>query len=58
MKEPYALFIGKLAPNKGAGALVEVVERAKLGMALVVVGDGPERGRWLPPQSVRKPTSR
>ena len=44
MKEPYALFIGKLAPNKGAGALVEVVERAKLGMALVVVGDGPERG--------------
>ena len=41
---PYALFIGKLAHNKGVAALVDAVERAKLDMPLVVIGDGPERG--------------
>jgi len=40
---PYALFIGKLALNKGVAALVDVVQRARLGMPLVVIGDGPER---------------
>lgn len=44
---PYALFIGKLAHNKGVGALREVVERAKLTMPLVVIGDGPERATLL-----------
>ena len=47
MKTPYALFIGKLALNKGAGALVEVVERARLGMPLIAIGDGPERGELI-----------
>ena len=40
---PYALFVGKLAKNKGAHLLVDVAERARLQMPLVVVGDGPER---------------
>jgi glycosyltransferase involved in cell wall biosynthesis len=42
--EPYALFVGKLAKNKGAHMLVEAVRRARLDMPLVIVGDGPERG--------------
>jgi glycosyltransferase involved in cell wall biosynthesis len=39
----YALFAGKLAKNKGAHLLVDIVERARLDMPLVLVGDGPER---------------
>ncbi len=42
---PYALYLGKLAPNKGTSHLVDVVERAELDWPLVVVGDGPERAR-------------
>ena len=42
--ERYAVFVGKLAKNKGAHALVEIAERARLDMPLVVIGDGPERG--------------
>jgi len=42
--ERYAVFVGKLAKNKGAHALVDVAERARLEMPLVVIGDGPERG--------------
>ena len=41
--QPYALFVGKLARNKGAHLLVDVAERAGLQMPLVVVGDGHER---------------
>src|SRR5688572_4623902 len=43
LPEPYALFVGKLAKNKGAHALVEAARRARLRMPLVVIGDGPER---------------
>jgi glycosyltransferase involved in cell wall biosynthesis len=43
LEEPYALFVGKLALNKGIGALIDVVRRASLRMPLVIVGDGPER---------------
>jgi glycosyltransferase involved in cell wall biosynthesis len=43
MDGPYAVFVGKLAHNKGVGMLVNVVERARLAMPLVVIGDGPER---------------
>jgi glycogen synthase len=39
---PYALYLGKLAPNKGTSHLVEVVERANLDWPLAVVGDGPD----------------
>lgn len=41
---PYALFAGKLEPNKGAGLLADVAARAGLRMPLVVVGDGRLRG--------------
>jgi glycosyltransferase involved in cell wall biosynthesis len=40
---PYALYLGKLAPNKGSSHLVRIVERAGLDWPLVVAGDGPER---------------
>jgi glycosyltransferase involved in cell wall biosynthesis len=39
----YAVFVGKLAKNKGAHALVDVVAKARLDWPLVVIGDGPER---------------
>ena len=40
---PYALYLGKLAPNKGTSHLVRVIERAELDWPLVIAGDGPER---------------
>lgn len=40
---PYALYLGKLAPNKGASHLVPTVERADLDWPLIIAGDGPER---------------
>jgi glycogen(starch) synthase len=40
---PYAIFVGKLAPNKGVGTLIGAVQAAKLRWPLVIVGDGPER---------------
>lgn len=43
MAGPYALFVGKLAKNKGAGVLVDAISRARLDMPVVVIGDGPER---------------
>jgi glycogen synthase len=52
MAGPYALYVGKLAQNKGVGALIEVVRQARLGMPLVVVGDGPARA-WLETEVAR-----
>ena len=43
MAEPYALYVGKLAPNKGTSYLVDVVRNAELDWPLVIVGDGPGR---------------
>jgi glycogen(starch) synthase len=40
---PYALYLGKLASNKGTTHLVQVIERAGLDWPVVVAGDGPER---------------
>lgn len=40
---PYALYLGKLAPNKGTAHLVRVARDAGLDWPLVVAGDGPER---------------
>jgi glycosyltransferase involved in cell wall biosynthesis len=40
---PYALYLGKLAPNKGTNYLVDVVTRADLDWPLIVAGDGPDR---------------
>jgi len=39
----YAIYVGKLAPNKGTRYLVDVVRDAGLEWPLIVVGDGPER---------------
>jgi glycosyltransferase involved in cell wall biosynthesis len=43
LDEPYALYLGKLAPNKGTAHLVTVAERAGLRWPLVIAGDGPDR---------------
>jgi glycosyltransferase involved in cell wall biosynthesis len=40
---PYALYLGKLAPNKGSSWLPRVAVEADLAWPLVVAGDGPER---------------
>ncbi len=40
---PYALYLGKLAPNKGARYLVDVVTKADLDWTVIVAGDGPDR---------------
>jgi len=40
---PYALYLGKLAPNKGTRHLVPVIERADLDWPLVIAGSGPGR---------------
>ena len=42
---PYALYLGKLAPNKGTAHLVSMAERAGLRWPLVIAGDGPDRPR-------------
>jgi glycogen synthase len=41
--EPFALYMGKLAPNKGTSYLVDVVRQADLDWPLVIAGDGPDR---------------
>jgi glycogen synthase len=41
--DPFALYLGKLAPNKGTSHLVELVQQADLDWPLVVAGDGPDR---------------
>jgi glycosyltransferase involved in cell wall biosynthesis len=43
MADPYALYVGKLAPNKGTDHLVGVLEQADLDWPLVIAGDGPDR---------------
>lgn len=40
----FALYLGKIAPNKGTDGLVDIVERANLDWPVVIAGDGPERG--------------
>jgi glycosyltransferase involved in cell wall biosynthesis len=40
---PYALYVGKIAPNKGTQFLLDVIRRADTDWPLVVVGDGPDR---------------
>jgi glycosyltransferase involved in cell wall biosynthesis len=43
MAEPYALYVGKLEPNKGVGHLITAARHARLAWPLVIVGDGSER---------------
>lgn len=39
----YAIYVGKLAPNKGTAYLLDVIRQADLDWPLVIVGDGPDR---------------
>jgi glycogen synthase len=41
--DPYAVYLGKIAPNKGTSYLIDVITRAQLPWKLVVAGDGPDR---------------
>lgn len=41
--DAFALYMGKLAPNKGTSCLVDVVREADLDWPLVIAGDGPDR---------------
>jgi glycosyltransferase involved in cell wall biosynthesis len=43
LQGPYALYIGKLAPNKGTLHLVPTIVQAGLDWPLVIAGTGPER---------------
>jgi glycosyltransferase involved in cell wall biosynthesis len=43
MEEPYVLYAGKLATNKGVQFLPQALQQAHLAMPLVVAGDGPLR---------------
>lgn len=40
---PYAVYIGKLAPNKGSHKLIPAIVDASLTWPVIVVGDGPGR---------------
>lgn len=42
MAGPYALYMGKLAANKGTSHLLPVADKAGLDWPLVIVGTGPE----------------
>jgi glycosyltransferase involved in cell wall biosynthesis len=41
--QPFVLYMGKLAPNKGTRHLLAAVDYAELRWPLVVIGDGPDR---------------
>lgn len=45
LAQPYVLYLGKIAPNKGTACLIDVVEQAGVDWPLVVAGDGPDRRR-------------
>ena len=45
LAEPYALYVGKLSPNKGCLHLIDAARASHLDWPLVVVGDGPLRSR-------------
>ena len=45
LETTYALYLGKLEPNKGVTKLLAAIERAQLDWPLIIVGDGSERGR-------------
>jgi glycosyltransferase involved in cell wall biosynthesis len=49
-EEPFLLFAGKLDTNKGVRLLPLALERARVGLPLVLAGDGPLKG-WLEEQA-------
>lgn len=47
MPEPYALYVGKLAVNKGTDLLIDTIVAADLDWPLVIVGDGPDSAKMV-----------
>jgi glycosyltransferase involved in cell wall biosynthesis len=45
MPDPYALYVGKLAVNKGTDLLIDAIVEADLDWPLVIVGDGPDHAK-------------
>ena len=45
MDSEYAVFVGKLAHNKGVAHLADLISADRFDIPLVVIGDGPERPR-------------
>ena len=45
LAEPYVLYVGKLATNKGVQFLMKAVADANIRWPLVIVGDGPLKGQ-------------
>jgi glycosyltransferase involved in cell wall biosynthesis len=43
----YALFVGRLSPEKGVGTLLTAWERLGMQIPLKIVGDGPLKGRVI-----------
>jgi glycosyltransferase involved in cell wall biosynthesis len=43
LASPYALYLGKLAPNKGTEFLLDVLTKSRLDWPFVIAGDGPDR---------------
>jgi glycosyltransferase involved in cell wall biosynthesis len=43
LEPPYAVYVGKLAPNKGVSKLAPAIAHAGLRWPLAIVGDGPDR---------------
>lgn len=43
MADPYAIYVGKLAVNKGTDLLIDVIQQSDLDWPLVIAGDGPDR---------------
>jgi glycosyltransferase involved in cell wall biosynthesis len=52
--EPYVLYVGKIAPNKGVQYLLPAIERASLELPVVIVGDGPARDELAADAAVRR----
>jgi glycogen synthase len=43
LEEPYVVYVGKLAPNKGVDRLLAALRDAPLSWTVALVGDGPDR---------------
>jgi glycosyltransferase involved in cell wall biosynthesis len=47
MATPYAVFVGKLAANKGVAILADLLSEARISMPMVIIGSGAERTRLM-----------
>jgi 2-deoxystreptamine N-acetyl-D-glucosaminyltransferase/2-deoxystreptamine glucosyltransferase len=54
LPRPRVAYLGRLAPQKDVGTLLEAFARLAAGAQLLVVGDGPDRAA-LPREAIRQP---